>query len=287
MAQCQASTSYRHESGQSSINIEETASENGPRIDTIFARIAALMEEQTAVLRRMDQRQAVADISQQPMPEVSATSSSAWNALLRSALTDTIQPKIDRWRSGLDALLVFLGLFSGIVTAFFVGSLGALKPDETARTNELLTNLTNIVVAISVGANLSVAQPAIFRPEETDVRLNSFWALSLVLSLSLAALAVVCRGFLNMAAFSRDAKASNKLMDIINRWSATERILGTSIEALPLLLVIPVSSLSLDYWTHCSLMSPAFFPSGVHPRRLGHLTVFLLCLGFLPDLRNC
>jgi hypothetical protein len=84
MTQCQASTSYRHESGQSSINIEETASENGyvvqlfigthqerftyyargviqsPRIDTIFARIAALMEEQTAVLRRMDQRQAVA-----------------------------------------------------------------------------------------------------------------------------------------------------------------------------------------------------------------------------------
>jgi hypothetical protein len=74
--------------------------------------------------------------------------------------------------------------------------------------------------------------PYFFESEQSA----SFFAFQL----SLAALAVVCRGFLNMAAFSRDAKASNKLMDIINRWSATERILGTSIEALPLLLVIPV-----------------------------------------------
>lgn len=42
------------------------------------------------------------------MPEVPATSSSAWNALLRSSLTETIQPKVERWRSGLDALLVFV-----------------------------------------------------------------------------------------------------------------------------------------------------------------------------------
>jgi hypothetical protein len=57
-----------------------------------------------------------------------------------------------------------------------------LKPDETARTNELLANLTNIIVAISGGTNLSVAQPVIFQPDETDVRLNTFWSLSLVLS---------------------------------------------------------------------------------------------------------
>lgn len=43
-----------------------------------------------------------------------------------------------------------------------------------------------------------------------------------------------------MAAFSRDAKASNKLVDIKTRWSETEKILGTIIEALPPLLVIPV-----------------------------------------------
>ncbi|KAJ7742787.1 hypothetical protein B0H16DRAFT_1860498 [Mycena metata] len=207
---------------------------------SVYTRLALLMEEQNVLLRRMDQRQAAADISQQPMPEVPATSSSAWNALLRSALTDTIQPQVDRWRSGLDALLVFLGLFSGIVTAFFVGSLGTLQPDPTARTNELLANLTDIVISLGGNPNLNVPQPAIFRPDRTDVRLNSLWALSLVLSLTLAALAVLCRGFLNMAAFSRDAKASNKLVDIKSRWRATEKILGTSVESLPLFLVVPV-----------------------------------------------
>ncbi|KAJ7843666.1 hypothetical protein B0H14DRAFT_2294484, partial [Mycena olivaceomarginata] len=124
------------------------------------------------------------DLSQRPMPEVPATSSSAWNALLRSSLTETIQPKVERWRSGLDALLVFLGLFSAIVTSFFVQSLTALKQDQAVRMNELLTNLTEIIIVISgtAPADLHVAQPIPFHPDSTDVRLNSFWSLSLILS---------------------------------------------------------------------------------------------------------
>ncbi|KAJ7177342.1 hypothetical protein C8R43DRAFT_942613 [Mycena crocata] len=42
-----------------------------------------------------------------PMDQVPATSSSAWNPLLKSFVTNTIQPKVDRWRNGLDSLLVF------------------------------------------------------------------------------------------------------------------------------------------------------------------------------------
>ncbi|KAJ6514257.1 hypothetical protein C8R47DRAFT_1206627 [Mycena vitilis] len=176
------------------------------------------------------------------MPEVPATSSSAWNALLRSTLADTIQPKVDRWRSGLDALLVFLGLFSAIVTSFFVQSLTALKEDQGVRMNELLTNLTEIIVILSgVPADkLHVAQPAVFHPDPTDVRLNSFWSLSLILSLSIAALAVACRSFLNMVGWSRFTKASEKLIDIRTRWASSERFLGPTIELLPQLLVIPV-----------------------------------------------
>lgn len=42
------------------------------------------------------------------MPEVPASSSSAWNPLLDSTL-DIIQPIIDRWRGSLDTLLIFVG----------------------------------------------------------------------------------------------------------------------------------------------------------------------------------
>ncbi|KAJ7485907.1 hypothetical protein FB451DRAFT_1231411 [Mycena latifolia] len=195
-----------------------------------LAKLAILMEEQLSVLRRMDERQSTRDLSKQPMPEVPATSSSAWNALLRSALTDTIQPKVDQWRSGLDALLVFLGLFSAIVTSFFVDSLSTLQQDHTVRTNELGFP----------PEDLHVSQPVVFHPNSTDVRLNSLWSLALILSLSIAALAVACRGFLNMVAWSRFTKASEKLIDIRTRWAASERFLGPTIQLLPQLLVVPV-----------------------------------------------
>ncbi|KAJ7645284.1 hypothetical protein B0H17DRAFT_1274551 [Mycena rosella] len=135
-------------------------------MDTIdITKLVRLMEEQISVLNRIDQRQAAANVSTQPLPQVPATSSSTWGALLRSRLAETIQPKVDRWRSGLDALLVFIGLFSAIVTAFLVDSLTGLQQDETARTNELLANLTEIIIQLNAGANVStlkISAPAPF-----------------------------------------------------------------------------------------------------------------------------
>ncbi|KAJ7082701.1 hypothetical protein B0H15DRAFT_764900, partial [Mycena belliarum] len=182
------------------------------------------------------------DRSRQPIPEVPATSSSAWNALLRSTLAIAIQPKAEGWRSGLDALLVFVRLFSAIVTAFIVQSMIALKPDEIARTNELLANITNILLTISAtnGAQLNLPQPAVFVPEASDVRLNVYLTLSLIMSLSLAAVAIACRGFLNLVSWSQHRKAVERLTDISTRWKAAEKLLGPAIESLPQLLIIPV-----------------------------------------------
>ncbi|KAJ7604902.1 hypothetical protein B0H17DRAFT_902017, partial [Mycena rosella] len=132
------------------------------------------------------------DVSAQPFPQVPETSSSVWSALLRSRIAETIEPQVDRWRSGLDALLVFvsspsmdsfslmqsqLGLFSAILTAFLVDSLTGLQQDEATRTNELFANLTEILIQLSAGTNLStfkVAAPASFQPDAVDVRLNSY-----------------------------------------------------------------------------------------------------------------
>jgi hypothetical protein len=67
-----------------------------------------------------------------------------------------MEPTIERWKGGLDAMLVFvclslslcshytgannwpqIGLFSAIVTAFFVDSFSKLQPDDGAATNSL------------------------------------------------------------------------------------------------------------------------------------------------------
>ncbi|KAJ7662444.1 hypothetical protein B0H17DRAFT_318537 [Mycena rosella] len=205
-------------------------------------KLSSLIEEQISLLRRNDQRKEAADKSRQPIPEVPATSSSAWNALLRSTLVDEIQPKTEGWRSGLDALLVFLGLFSAIVTAFIVQSLVSLKQDEMARTNEILSNITTIILAIS-GANttqMNLPQPAVFVPEASDVRMNVYLTLSLIISLSIGALAIACRGFLNLVSWSQHNKAVERLTDITTRWKAAEKSLGPAVESLPQLLIIPV-----------------------------------------------
>ncbi|KAJ7048532.1 hypothetical protein C8F01DRAFT_927071, partial [Mycena amicta] len=180
------------------------------------------------------------DLSQQPIPDVPASNSSAWTALLNSALTNTIQPRVEIWRSGLDALLVFLGLFSAIISAFLVNSIASISPDKTDRTNELLANLTDIVLTIHNYSATSFKSPAQFHPDPVNVRVNAFWALSLTISLAIAALAVGCRGFLNMITWSRHKKASQRLTDIWARWNSATRVLRPAIELLPQALILPV-----------------------------------------------
>ncbi|KAJ7871574.1 hypothetical protein B0H13DRAFT_2060182 [Mycena leptocephala] len=216
----------------------EPATDNGHTPSTAFLPLNHDQRRNTnssipqiELLRRIDQRQAAA---------VPATSSSTWGALLRSRVSETIQPKVDRWRSGLDALLVFLGLFSAIVTAFLVDSLTGLQQDEAASTNELLANLTEILIQLSAGR--------ISQPGRTEC------STQLVL-LSVAALAVACRGYLNMVTLSTHRRAVDKLIDIHNRWKPAEKMLGLrsnifsnilSLELLPI-PIAAASSLSLFF----------------------------------------
>ncbi|KAF7333785.1 hypothetical protein MVEN_02335300 [Mycena venus] len=218
---------------------------SGPETEALkteIGQLSKIMLEQTEILRRMDARQAATNLSRQPIPQVPATSSSAWNPLLKSFLGETIQPQVDRWKSGLDALLVFLGLFSAIVTSFFIASQTGLAPDKSDRTNELLANLTEIVIMLSnkPADDLDFSPPSEFRPEPSNIRLNSYYSLSLVLSLSIATLAVAGRGFLNMVAMSQKKGAAFRLADIHRRWASAETSLRPAIEALPQLLVLPV-----------------------------------------------
>ena len=141
--------------------------------------------------------------SDQPVPQQHARSSGAWRALEKSH-AEIMEPTIERWKGGLDAMLVFvrlgrsshipqfpnscakIGLFSAIVTAFFVDSFSRLQPDDGVAMNEPLSNLTNIILLIhGVSFNqtgLPFATP--FEPERNDVRENAFWSVSLALSVS-------------------------------------------------------------------------------------------------------
>ncbi|EIM83829.1 uncharacterized protein STEHIDRAFT_62042, partial [Stereum hirsutum FP-91666 SS1] len=77
-------------------------------------------------------------------------------------------------------------LFSAIVTAFYVQSSSGLSPDAAFDTNQLLANLTDVVILVS-GVNasqLSLRAPVAFEPDASALRLNFYWSTSLVLSVS-------------------------------------------------------------------------------------------------------
>ncbi|KAF8067079.1 hypothetical protein FPV67DRAFT_1416771, partial [Lyophyllum atratum] len=177
----------------------------------------------------------------QPIPLVAATSSSAWSPLVRSHL-ENIQPMVDRWRGTLDTLLVFVALFSAIVTAFFIQSLTGLSENTGKRTNELLANLTDIIIMLR-GADATVLDftPAIpFKPQSSDVRLNFYWSVSLILSVSIASLTMTIRGYVARITRSRYTNARKKLVDFHLRWEPTKNLLVPAVEVLPQLLIAPI-----------------------------------------------
>ncbi|KAF8071863.1 hypothetical protein FPV67DRAFT_1747375 [Lyophyllum atratum] len=142
---------------------------NGPTSNVdlgILQDIRSLLKEQNDLIQRLDKRQAEAALSHL----FQARSSSVWNPLLKSTLKNT-ESTLERWRGGLDTLLIFVGLFSAIVTAFLVESLKTLQPDQVARTNELLANLTDIIIALSTqpsAATLELKRPKLFVPTPSD-----------------------------------------------------------------------------------------------------------------------
>jgi hypothetical protein len=83
-----------------------------------------------------------------------------------------------------------IGLFSAIVTAFFIDAFSRLRPDQGSITNALLSNLTDIVLLVHGvtfnATDLSFATT--FEPGPNDVRETILWSVSLALSVSVEVL---------------------------------------------------------------------------------------------------
>ncbi|EIM81392.1 uncharacterized protein STEHIDRAFT_66136, partial [Stereum hirsutum FP-91666 SS1] len=102
------------------------------------------------------------------------------------------------WKGTLDTMLVFIALFSAIIATFFVESLAGLAQDPASETNDLLRNLTELLIVISGTdtAHLDIAPPTPFQPDGSAVRLNLYWSISLILSVSLDAKLLCIRALL-------------------------------------------------------------------------------------------
>ncbi|KZS91449.1 hypothetical protein SISNIDRAFT_414101 [Sistotremastrum niveocremeum HHB9708] len=98
-----------------------------------------------------------------------------------------LRNQVGSWKDGLDTTLLFIALFSAIVTAFLNQVIQNLTPSPGQNTDELLSSLIEVVVQIATLNGLktpSIPEPEPFEAAHSDELSAFFWYSSLIVSVS-------------------------------------------------------------------------------------------------------
>ncbi|KZT35740.1 hypothetical protein SISSUDRAFT_1130881, partial [Sistotremastrum suecicum HHB10207 ss-3] len=115
-----------------------------------------------------------------------------WSVAMKGAM-QRLRERVKMWRDGLDTTLLFIALFSAIITAFLLQTLQNLTitPDQQ-NNQDMIMKLINIIVDIAAMNGLQVPEvtpPDQFQAARSDEISASVWYTSLVTSIVCAALA--------------------------------------------------------------------------------------------------
>ncbi|KAK7051410.1 hypothetical protein VNI00_004910 [Paramarasmius palmivorus] len=134
------------------------------------------------------------------------------------------------YKEDIDTLLVFAGLFSAVVTAFLIESYQWLTEDTTVV----------LLSQISQKLNETQTQSTPFTPEASSIRINCFWFLSLIFSLTSALFGLLCKQWLRE--HQRDVPTRTVAEDLalrqLRRDSFEKWGVASFLSALPILLEI-------------------------------------------------
>ncbi|KAJ7154136.1 hypothetical protein C8R46DRAFT_1118776 [Mycena filopes] len=98
---------------------------------------------------------------------------------------------VESWKSDMEGMLIFAGLFSASLTAFLIESYKTLIPDSGDATVLLLAQISQQLAASSNGTTLNFVAPAPFTPLASSLVCNILWFISLGLSLTCALVATL------------------------------------------------------------------------------------------------
>ncbi|KAI0659738.1 hypothetical protein C8Q70DRAFT_900332, partial [Cubamyces menziesii] len=145
---------------------------------------------------------------------------------------------MERWKSELDTLLVYAGLFSAVLTAFNVESYRLLQPDDAdaavSAVKELSAHLRELALNDRAGAAARVMRTPQddvaleFRPPAFVVWVNCLWFSSLILSLASASIGLLAKQWLyeSNSGISGQSRASTQLlqyrMDNLKKWKVRD-----------------------------------------------------------------
>ncbi|KAF8153910.1 hypothetical protein B0H34DRAFT_70151 [Crassisporium funariophilum] len=102
---------------------------------------------------------------------------------------DQDNTKCEAWKDEVQNLLIFAGLFSAVVTAFVIESYKSLQPDP----NDTIILLLREIAKQNSGTNTTTASSPCraFAPSPSSIRVNIFWFLSLITSLTVVLVGTV------------------------------------------------------------------------------------------------
>ncbi|KAJ6611905.1 hypothetical protein B0H10DRAFT_338291 [Mycena sp. CBHHK59/15] len=146
---------------------------------------------------------------------------------------------VESWRSDMDGMLIFAGLFSASLTAFLIESYKTLTPDSGDMTVLLLSQISQQLAASTNRTVFDVPAPTSFKPPATSLVCNTLWFISLGLSLACALIATLleqwARDFLHRADM-RSAPIIRARIFAYLYYGLKRFNMDTVVEIIPLLL---------------------------------------------------
>ncbi|KAJ8083526.1 hypothetical protein PM082_009400 [Marasmius tenuissimus] len=165
----------------------------------------------------------------------------SWEVVMKEV--DSLDNGHDKgWKDDLDAILVFAGIFSAVVTAFTVESYRWLE-EETEDRDTSVVLLTMIFGKLNGTSVVTPNDPKLsLGPSRSAIRINTMWFLSLIITLVDALFALLCKQWLRE--HSRHTHTRTPAEALALRWLRMQSLEKWRVPAilalLPMLLELAV-----------------------------------------------
>ncbi|KAJ7657223.1 hypothetical protein DFH06DRAFT_1197688 [Mycena polygramma] len=146
---------------------------------------------------------------------------------------------VESWKSDMEGMLIFAGLFSASLTAFLIESYRTLTVDSADTTVFLLNQISQQLAASANGTTYNIVPPVSFVAPPTALVCNVLWFISLGLSLGCALIATLveqwARDFLHRADMRSAPVVRARIFSYL--YYGLKRFeMHTMVEIIPLLL---------------------------------------------------
>ncbi|KAH9926024.1 uncharacterized protein B0H18DRAFT_908409, partial [Fomitopsis serialis] len=233
--------------------------------------------------------------------------SEAWSTLAKEAWS-TEKERVKRWKNEINALLVFAGLFSAVVTAFVAPYYAGLLPAPdfntdileqqtqiSARTLLVLERISSQLGGAAMGAVVTTGSSSLVAAMDSSLSspspppnpprwIATVWFISLVFSLSAASIALAINQWLNFHVEQTGLRSAPQKLwtwrlrrSAIDTWKVESivSLLPCLLQIALVLFLVGIIGYLLEIGTNIAVPSAVF---------VGILLLFLVATSFLPAL---